>query len=80
MSLKNGVWHDAKLELPENHVSVLAVKQLKDGSRSICIAYCIPEYKRRDYKTGEEITEPYWVCGGNNNVVYWMPLPKMPEV
>lgn len=24
-------------------------------------------------------TEPYWVCGGNNHIVYWMPLPKIPE-
>lgn len=80
MSIVNGVWHDAKIDLPESHVEVLIVKQLKSGQRNIGIGYCIPEYKRRDYVTGQEMTEPYWVCGGCNNVIYWMPLPKIPGV
>ena len=79
MSIKNGVWHNAKIDLPESHVQVLAVGQLKSGQRKICLAYCIPEYKHHDYYTGEDVVEPYWVCGGNNNIIYWMPLPKIPE-
>ena len=79
MSIVNGVWHDAKIDLPPGHQDVLVVKQLKSGQRSIAIAYCIPNYERTDWKTGEKTIEPYWVCGGNNNVIYWMPLPKIPE-
>lgn len=79
MSIKNGVWHDAKLDLPKNHEQVLVVKQLKNRERSISIGYCIPEYTRHDYVTGQDVTEPYWVCSGNNNIIYWMPLPKMPK-
>ena len=79
MSIVNGVWHDARVELPAGHVSVLIVKQLKSGRREIGIGYCIPEYTHHDYVTGEDVTEPYWVCGGNNNIIYWMPLPKIPE-
>ena len=75
----SGTWINAKLELPKNHQTVLAVKELKSGQRDICIAYCIPEYTRKDYATGETVTEPYWVCQGNNNIIYWMPLPKIPE-
>lgn len=74
-----GTWISAALELPKSHQQVLAVKELKSGQRDICIAYCIPEYKRTNYATGETVTEPYWVCSGNNNIIYWMPLPKIPE-
>ena len=73
------VWHNAAIDLPESHVTVLAVKELKSGQRDICLAYCIPDYKHHDYTTGEDITKPYWVCGGNNNIIYWMPLPKIPD-
>lgn len=71
-------WHDAALDLPEDQVDVLAVKQLKNGDRSICIARCIREYEHYDYARQQKVVEPYWVCGGNNHIVYWMPLPKMP--
>lgn len=33
MSIVNGVWHDAVTDLPKDHESVLAVKQLKNGRR-----------------------------------------------
>ena len=79
MSVINGVWHNAGIELPEDNVTVLAVKELKSGRREICLAYCIREWERKDYLTGETTVGPYWVCGGNNNIIYWMPLPKMPE-
>jgi len=79
MSIKNGVWYNAKIDLPETNETVLAVKELKSGRREICLAYCIREYEYKDFQTGETRIEPYWVCGGNNNIIYWMPLPKMPE-
>ena len=77
--MKSSVWHDARVELPPGHVEVLAVKQLKNGQRSMTIAYCIPDFTYHDNETGKDVTKPYWVCGGNNNVIYWMPLPEFPE-
>lgn len=79
MSVKNGVWHNAALELPPNHEQVLIVKKLKSGVLQIGLGYCIPDYHYHDYYTDTDRVGPYWVCGGNNNVVYWMPLPKIPE-
>jgi hypothetical protein len=73
-------WIDAKTYIPEDHVRVLAVKQLKDGRRELCLAYCICEWTHHDVATGEDVIAPYWVCGGNNNIIYWMPLPSIPEV
>ena len=72
-------WRNAKEELPEEGVPVLAVKQLRNGTRDITLARCLHNYKyfvpeTRSYRTG-----PYWACGGNNNVIYWMPLPEMPD-
>ncbi len=67
---------DAKTDLPENGVPVLAVKQLRNGSRDITIAICYRDY---DIETGEYRYGPYWACGGNNNIIYWMPLPEIPE-
>ena len=75
-----GRWISVKDRLPEEGVQVLAVKKLKDGRRDLALASCIPEYKHHDYTTGEDIVEPYWVCGGNNNITHWQPLPELPEV
>lgn len=74
-----GTWISAALELPKDGVPVLAVKEKANGSRDICIAHCIREFRYHDYETGEEKVKPYWCCGGNNNIIYWMPLPKIPE-
>ena len=74
-----GKWISVKEALPENgETDVLAVKQLKDGRRSICIARCIPDYEHYDPDTMQKVRGPYWVCGGNNNILFWMPLPGMP--
>lgn len=54
------------------------MKQLKDGTRSIAIGYCNLEHVRMDPLTGELTAAPYWVCGENNNVIFWQPLPEMP--
>lgn len=72
-------WISVKDALPKNQVTVLIVKELKSGQRNIGLGYCIPEYKIHDYTTGEDRVEPYWGCGGNNHVIYWMELPKMPK-
>ena len=71
-------WISVKHQLPETQVTVLIVKELKSGQRNIGLGYCIREYKHHDYVTGEDRIEPYWVTGGNNNVIYWMDLPDMP--
>ena len=73
-------WIDAKEELPLTSETVLAVKELKNGTRSTCMARCIRDYEFIDPVTHERYTAPYWTCGGNNNIVYWMPLPSIPEV
>lgn len=79
MSVINGVWHSAAIELPTENETVLAVKELKNGTRDICLARCIPFYERYNQVTREKEIGPYWITGGNNNILYWMPLPKMPE-
>ena len=72
-------WMDAKTDLPEDNVPVLAVKQLRNGSRVICIAFCKKGYKFYNPDTHDYYIAPYWTCGGNNNILYWMPLPEIPE-
>lgn len=79
MSVKNGVWHDAELDPPKEAEQVLAVKELKDGRRDICLARYIKEMEHFDPKTGKNFRAPGWLCQGNNNIIYWMPLPKIPE-
>ncbi len=80
MSVINGVWHNALMDPPKTQDPVLAIKQLKNGKKDICIAYCIRNYRWRNPATGVWINEDKWVCQGNNNIIFWMPLPKMPEV
>ncbi len=79
MSFANGVWHNALMDPPKTRETVLAIKQLKDGRRDFCLAYCIRDYERKNPATGVIISEDRWVCQGNNNIIYWMPLPKIPE-
>lgn len=70
MSITNGVWHNAKVDLPKDSERVLCVKQPKNGHVDYCFgAY----YKDRQFGTG-------WVTSGScDNVIYWMPLPKIPK-
>lgn len=64
---------------PTDDTPVLAVKEHKNGQREICIARCIAKHESHNYATGETETGPYWVCGGNRNIIYWMPLPGIPN-
>ncbi len=72
-------WISVKDRLPEMDVTVLAVKELKNGARDICLARCIHDYEYTEYPAGVKKREPYWVCSGNNNIIYWMPLPERPQ-
>ena len=75
----DGDWISVEDRLPEDDRTVLAVKQLKDGRRDMCLARCIPEWEYYDAAAQITRKKPYWVCGGNNNIILWMPLPKIPE-
>ena len=73
-------WTSVEVGLPESNERVLAIKELKNGRREICIAYCIRDYRYHDYVEGKDVTGPYWVTGGgNNNVIMWMQLPEIPK-
>lgn len=74
-----GGWISVTDRLPEDGVTVLAVKELKSGRRDMTLAYCIREYDHYDPVSMTHTRQPYWVCGGNNHIVYWMPLPKISE-
>lgn len=72
-------WISVEDALPENDDTVLIIKQLKDGRRQIGLGYCIVDYHYDNPVTHEKYVGPYWVCGGNNNVIFWQKVPKMPE-
>lgn len=67
-TLKYGVWHDVRMNLPpksDTWVQVLIVKQLKSGERKIEI--------------GQYLESVGWVTSnGKGKVLYWAPLPKIP--
>lgn len=70
MSVKNGVWHDARQDPPPDGLRVLCIKQNKAGRRDYCFG---SRWASRQWDDG-------WVTGGGcNNVLYWMPLPEIPE-
>ena len=73
-------WIDVNDQLPEDDKQVLAVKQLKSGRREICLAYCKAHWERYDPIAGHNVEcGPYWVCGGNNNIIFWQELPEIPK-
>ena len=67
MSIRNGIWHSAEQTKPESNETVLCVKEKKNGERSMCFG-CWSNADG-EWHTG----------GGNNNVILWMPLPRIPE-
>ena len=65
-----GIWKNAKDHKPQNGQRVLCIKELKNGTWSMCFG---SYWKDRQYDDG-------WATGGgNNNVILWMQLPEMPE-
>ena len=65
-----GTWHNAALDKPKDGERVLCVKENKAGRRDLCFG---THWEGREWDDG-------WVTGGGcNNVIYWMPLPKIPE-
>ena len=69
MSTRNGVWHDAQLDPPAGELvckTVLIVKQSKNGDKKICF--------------GTYMDRGVWTTNnGLGRVLWWMPLPKIPE-
>lgn len=65
-----GTWHKADVDFPIDGKQVLCIKELKNGSRTMCFG---SHWQGRQYDNG-------WVTGGgNNNVIMWMTLPEIPE-
>ena len=78
MSIKNVVWHDASLDPPgSEHVNrtVLTVREIGEGKRL---------YRKIDFSiyNASVMRAPSFTWEGKWNkrgVIYWMPLPEMPE-
>ena len=65
-----GTWKNARKDFPRDGQQVLCIKELKNGSRTMCFG---SHWMDRQYDNG-------WVTGGgNNNVILWMTLPEIPE-
>ena len=79
MEIKNGVWHSAELDPPradDINKTVLIVKQNKNGEKQITFGKFISSC----YKPIGGRWEGYWSTNnGKGDVLYWMPLPKIPE-
>ena len=79
MSTVNGVWHDAAMDPPgAEHINkaVLAVRRIGEGSRAYDkIDICI--YNASVMAAPSCKLDGKW---NKRGVIYWMPLPKIPEV
>lgn len=79
MSIKNGVWHDAILDPPNSehmHKTVLIVKQNKNGEKVITFG----SFHGVVLHPISGVWEGTWSTNnGKGTVLYWMPLPKIPE-
>ena len=74
-------WIRTETALPGEGEMVLAVKELRSGRLEICLAHCIRNFPQFDPVTRDRTYGPHWVTGGgNNNVLFWMALPPLPEV
>lgn len=80
MSITNGVWHDAELDPPmadQMNKTVLIVKENKNGSRVITFG----SFNGTVLHVGSMKWDGQWnTNNGKGTVLYWMPLPKIPEV
>ena len=74
-----GPWFDAKTETPrgENvNCPLLIVKELKSGDRTITFG----SFSASEYDWANERWNGRWnTNNGRGDVVYWMPLPAIPE-
>ena len=79
MSMKNGVWHDAKQDPPradQMNETVLIVKQNKNGERVITFG----SYNGTVLHPISNVWEGTWSTNnGKGEVLYWMPLPKITD-
>lgn len=72
MSIRNGVWHNPVFDLPPAGERVLCVKLPKNGNKDLCFGAWYPP--------SDLYPEGHWTTSGScNNVIYWMPLPGIPE-
>lgn len=74
MSIKNGVWHDAVTDPPHGdqiNKTVLIVKANKSGQRSITFGA---------YMASTQWEGTWTTNNGKGTVLYWLPLPEIPEV
>lgn len=79
MDAKYGVWFESSTALPPDNVAVLAVKETKNGNRDLCFARYFADRPRYD-AYGDVIGYGAWITSGScNNIVYWMPLPEIPQ-
>lgn len=79
MSLKNGVWYDAALDPPgAEHINkqVLIVKESKAGDRSISFGKYMSNMLM---PIAKRWVGTWTTSNGKGTVLYWMPLPKIPE-
>lgn len=74
-----GPWFDAKTETPrgENiNCPLLIVKELKSGDRTITFG----SFTASEYDWKNERWNGRWnTNNGRGEVLYWMPLPEIPE-
>lgn len=77
MSLVNGVWHDARLDPPRpNQGAMLVIREIGKGAAA---------YRKYDFGiyNASTMAAPSctWLDGTWNKtgVIYWMPLPEIPE-
>lgn len=83
----NGGWHDAKLDPPPTNKE-------RDCHGNLCFSERVLTAVRHEYKDGTGWTDVWtdqytkggtWLCADipdddiTNTVLYWMPLPKIPE-
>lgn len=80
MSIANGVWHNAIVDPPNSakdiNKTVLIVKANKSGERMITFG----SYNASTYHPISGKWDGAWSTNnGKGTVLYWMPLPKIPE-
>ena len=77
--MDNG-WISVNDRLPEDSNTVLVAKKLKNGSMSVDFGRYFERYTVYDRSIRATTEKPLWETRGNSNVMYWMPIPKVPEV